>query len=160
MGKLQSPSLQNSFVELSAFFIFGGVVGGIGGTLYAAQTASSSEYVTLLSGFGGAVVGAAVSAVVSLLVAKQSANETLRRDLQTRAKDQQALALNLMIKSSLILSDIASIQQAIDESFSTANEHRLTHLPTWQRVLPIIGGHAGASPASGISTLLHVPSGA
>ena len=128
-------SLHNSYVELAAFSIFGAVACA----LLSARIGTPSEYATLLSGFGGALIGAIVSAIVSFILAKQTASETLRRDEASRDAGEAAFPLRLMVKASLVLSEVVSVSRSINESLSEASDRNLTDQPLWRRVLPIIG---------------------
>ncbi|WP_223475882.1 hypothetical protein [Oricola indica] len=96
------------------------------------------EIVNLTSGFGGALLGALVGGFISWLLAKQSSAETLKRDREARDEEQKSYALRLMVKASLVLSDVVAIKNAINQSLSDANERGLSHLPFWRRVIPIV----------------------
>lgn len=134
-------SIKNSVVELASVGIFGAMVGAAICAYIADTGVSIAEYATLLSGFGGAVLGSAMSAFVALVLARQTSKETLQRDTNARVAQEHSLALRLMVKSSLILSDAIAIKKAIDESLSAANDARLTSRPLWVRVLPIVGSY-------------------
>lgn len=140
MAKHLENLLHNSLVELAAVAILSAITGATIGAFVVGKVGTPTEYATLLSGFGGAVVGATISSLASLALAKQASSETLRRDAAARDAHDAANALRLMTKASLILSDLIAISRSIDESLSQANERHLTDQPLWRRVLPIVGG--------------------
>ncbi|MEQ8306677.1 MAG: hypothetical protein RIA09_08965 [Hoeflea sp.] len=100
-----------------------------------------AEFATLVSGFGGALLGAVVGGMISWVLARQSAANTARRDKEARNQEQKAHALRLMVKASLVLSDVVAIKNSIDQSLSEANEKGLSHYPFWRRVLPIVSSY-------------------
>ncbi|RWA60737.1 hypothetical protein [Mesorhizobium sp.] len=51
------------------------------------RVASVAEYATLLSGFGGAVLGSVMSAFVAFVLARQASRETLERDERARVAE-------------------------------------------------------------------------
>lgn len=109
--------IKNSLVELGSVGIFGAMAGGVLALFLADQVASSAEYATLLSGFGGAVLGSGMSAFISVILAKQTSRETLDRDISARNAEQQSNALRLMIKSSLVLSDVVASRPRLKDPF-------------------------------------------
>ncbi|TPM34457.1 hypothetical protein [Mesorhizobium sp. B2-3-5] len=137
----KTVNVKNSIVELISVGFFGALAGGAFILFIADKVASIAEYATLLAGFGGAVLGSVISAFVAFLLAKQTSRETLERDEHARVAEQQSYALRLMVKSSLILSDVVALKKLIDESLSNANDRGLTGLPLWKRVLPIVGSY-------------------
>ncbi|MER9939029.1 hypothetical protein [Mesorhizobium sp. M0011] len=134
-------TVKNSVVELVSVGVFGAMSGAVIFAFLADRIASTAEYATLLSGFGGAVLGSGMSAFVALVLARQTAKETLDRDIGARNAEQQSYALRLMVKASLILSDVVAIQRTIESSLSDANDRHLTSLPLWKRILPIVGSY-------------------
>lgn len=126
-------------VELASVGIFGFIAGGIVLLFMAGSQASTPEYATLLSGFGGAVLGSVISAWVAFVLAKQTIADARERDVQAALAEQKSYVLRLMVKASLVLSDVTAIKNSIDGSLSEANARNLTALPTWRRVLPIVG---------------------
>ncbi|UVK53338.1 hypothetical protein DBIPINDM_006821 [Mesorhizobium sp. AR02] len=134
-------TVKNSVVELLSVGVFGAMSGAVIFAFLADRIASTAEYATLLSGFGGAVLGSGMSAFVALVLARQTSKETLDRDIRARNAEQQSYALRLMVKASLILSDVVAIQRSIDSSLSDANDRNLTSQPLWKRILPIVGSY-------------------
>ncbi|MEW4459242.1 hypothetical protein AB1K42_14205 [Roseibium algicola] len=108
--------------------------------LYQPQTEQffTPEMISLISGLGGAIIGACVGGLISWLIARQAAELTLKRDEEARIKEQKGHALSLMIKASLVLADVVAISKLIDQSLSTANENGLTDQPLWRRIVPTI----------------------
>ncbi|MGV8832975.1 MAG: YtxH domain-containing protein [Devosia sp.] len=98
-----------------------------------------SDWISLLSGFGGALVGAIVGGAIAWLLAWQASKATERRDITERNQMIKERCLRLMVKASIMLADIAGIQRSIDESLQAANERGLTNAAQWQRVLPLVG---------------------
>ena len=98
----------------------------------------SANLISLISGLGGAVLGAIVGGLISWILARQSSIQTLKRDQEARSQVQKGNALSLMIKASLILSDVVSIRKIIDKSLMDANSNGLTDQPLWRRVVPIV----------------------
>ncbi|MBZ9815272.1 hypothetical protein [Mesorhizobium sp. CA7] len=133
--------LKNAVVELASVGIFGAMVGAAIMLFLADKVVSVSESATLASGFGGAVLGSGISAFVSFVLARQTSREALERNESARLAEQEASALRLMVKASLVLSDITAIQKVIDQSLSEANDRGLTSEPFWKRVLPIVGSY-------------------
>lgn len=134
-------TVKNSVVELFSVGIFGALGGALLALFFLEKFSATSDHATLLAGFGGAVLGSGMSALVSFILAKQTSAETLRRDAEVRRAEQKSYVLRLMVKASLVLSDVVAIQQTIEQSLSDANERNLTGLPLWRRVLPIIGSY-------------------
>lgn len=133
--------VKNSIVELISVGIFGALAGSLLTLFFLEKFSATSDHATLLAGFGGAVLGSGMSAVVSFILAKQTSAETLRRDSEVRRAEQKSYVLRLMVKSSMVLSDVVAIQKTIDQSLSNANDRNLTGEPLWKRVLPMIGSH-------------------
>lgn len=102
---------------------------------------SADQVTALLSGFGGAALGAVVGGAIAWLLSAQAAADSRRRDAEVREAETKGRALRLMVKSSLILTDVAAIMHAIDELLSAANAQGLGIGPFWRRVMPIIGPH-------------------
>jgi hypothetical protein len=137
--KARDFNFQNSTVELVAVAIMSALLGAVASSLFSWDANSPEERATLLSGFGGALLGAAISAFASMILSRQQAKEVLLRDAQASEREDQSCMLSLMIKTSLILSDVVAIRRSIDESLVEANDRNLTHLPLWMRILPIVG---------------------
>lgn len=100
---------------------------------------TSADWAALAAGFGGALLGSGISAYVSWLLLRETSKETLKRDKEARDREIQSHATSLMMKASLLLSDVVAVQRSIDESLSEANALGLTSKPLWQRVLPMVG---------------------
>ena len=79
--------------------------------------------VTLVAGFGGAVLGSVVSGLV-----------TARQNSNARKIEQKAGIFKLMIKSSLIQSDFESLLNSIQESVDKADRNGLKEAPKWAKV--------------------------
>lgn len=133
--------VENSVVELISVGIFGILAGSLLTLFSLEKFSATSDHATLLAGFGGAVLGSGMSAVVSFILAKQTSAETLRRDNEARRAEQKSYVLRLMVKASIVLSDVIAIQKTIDQSLSNANDRKLTGEPLWKRVLPMVGSH-------------------
>jgi len=134
-------NFRNSVVELVSVALLTLIVGLSVGALWWSTAISSPDRVSLVSSFGGVILGATIGAFVSLLVARQASLDARLRDLNAHRLEQRANALRLLVKASLVLSDVTAIRRAIDESLEEANRRQLTNLPMWQRIMPMIGGH-------------------
>ncbi|BAV45733.1 hypothetical protein MesoLj113a_41810 [Mesorhizobium sp. 113-1-2] len=141
MAQQNIGTVKNSVVQLITVGIFGAMVGAAVLLFLAEKFAATSDHATLLAGFGGAVIGSVLSALVSFILAKQASAETLLRDFEARLAEQKSYVLRLMVKASVVLSDLVAIRKAIDESLSNANDRNLTAEPLWKRVLPIVGSY-------------------
>ncbi|MFA6154716.1 hypothetical protein [Mesorhizobium sp.] len=131
--------LKNSVVELTSVGIFGFLAGGVSCLFLADHLAATPEYATLLSGFGGAILGSVISAWVAFVLAKQTAADAHEREVGASVATQKSYVVRLMVKASLVLSDVNAIKRSIEESLSEANELGLTDQPLWKRVLPMVG---------------------
>ncbi len=100
---------------------------------------SISDWFALASGFGGALLGAVVGGCISYLLARQTNAETAKRDGASRLESKKGEALRLLIKSSLILSQVQATVTSIHRSLENANEHGMGVGPLWERMVPIIG---------------------
>ncbi|MBO6857653.1 hypothetical protein [Roseibium sp.] len=96
------------------------------------------ELISLVSGLGGAVLGALIAGLISWVLARQSAKLTLERDEAAREKEQMGHALSLMIKSSLILSDVVGLGNKIEEALRQTKEIGMPETPLWRRIPPTI----------------------
>jgi len=139
-GMAKTVIIKNAVVELVSVGAFGLLAGGTLILLLTRGGSAGSDYATLLSGFGGAILGSGLSAWVSFVLAKRTSADVAERDLAAKLEQQKSYVIRLMVKASLVLSDLTSIKEAIDGSLSDANKRNLTGLPFWQRVLPIVGG--------------------
>ncbi|MBZ3693389.1 hypothetical protein J1W56_12270 [Phyllobacterium sp. R2-JL] len=99
----------------------------------------NSDYATLLSGFGGAVLGALIGAVVSLHLAKKANDLQLKRDADERILQEKASALRAMLKLQEIANGLYTTSKYIADAKETAN--RLGALPSalFQFVKPAVG---------------------
>lgn len=79
--------------------------------------------ITLLAGFGGAILGSWVSG----RIAKNHAEE----DKKSRQKTEY---FKMMIKASLIQSDFTNLKREMDESIATANGQGFGDRPMWTKV--------------------------
>lgn len=79
--------------------------------------------VTLVAGFGGAVLGSVVSGLV-----------TARQNSNARRIEQKAGIFKLMIKSSLIQSDFENLLNSIQDSVAEADRNGLRETPKWAKV--------------------------
>jgi hypothetical protein len=96
---------------------------------------SSTDAATLISGFGGAALGGGVA----WLLARQTALEAAQRDQQQHKRDQRAKGVQLFLKFSMIVSDLAGTRVSIEQSLERANRLGLTSQPLWHRIVPIVG---------------------
>lgn len=92
---------------------------GAGEAVSSAFWLSTSDISVLLS----AILGALIAGVVSWLLARQTSNETLRRDAALRTDALGASALRLMIKASLILSDAQSLDRILREAIANGEQN-------------------------------------
>ncbi|MEP6828281.1 MAG: hypothetical protein ABJA10_09430 [Aestuariivirga sp.] len=88
-----------------------------------ADDAILANVITILVGFGGAIVGACVSGHV----AKQQLKEA-------KTQQQKAEFFKLMIRLSLVQTDFVNLKRSIDESIAEANAHGMNEMQTWAKV--------------------------
>jgi hypothetical protein len=100
------------------------------------------DWISLWSGLGGAVIGAVIGGLIAWLLALQASRASAERDKKHFEESIKARSLRLMVKSSIMLSDIAGIQRSINESLEAANARGLTNAPLWQRVTPLVGSYS------------------
>lgn len=98
-----------------------------------------SDWVSLASGFGGALIGAIVGGAISLLLARQASAETLRRDEAERIAVEKLAAFRTMLKVQQISNGIHTTVNFIRDSIGKAHELGLSNKQMWEMVTPVVG---------------------
>lgn len=70
---------------------------------------SVTEWTTLISGFGGALLGAAIGAAASYVTARHAAKETRLRDEAAQEDMERSAALRMMVKASNLANSIETM---------------------------------------------------
>jgi hypothetical protein len=89
---------------------------------------ATSDGSTLLSGFGGALIGGAVS----LVLARQASRETLSRDAATRRAEEQASALTVLLTAAEMLTYATTFLRHFKPALDAPPSEKM-----WSRVLPM-----------------------
>jgi len=98
-----------------------------------------SDWITLISAFGGALLGAAIATWTSWRLQTQANALTLARDENSRRTRDLSQATKLIFRESFIASDVAATVRSIHESLERANAAGMTAQGMWSRVEPIFG---------------------
>lgn len=88
-----------------------------------ADEALIANAINLVTGFGGAIIGALVSGYVVKSHTKEIRTNQLRAEF-----------FRLMIKSSLIQTDFVNLRRSINESIETADKYGIQGMPLWAKV--------------------------
>ncbi|MBZ9974575.1 hypothetical protein [Mesorhizobium sp. BR-1-1-10] len=100
---------------------------------------AASEWVALISGFGGAVLGAVVGGAISWLLARQAAHESRRRDGEQRNAAEKAAAVRTTLKVQQITNGTFTVAQVIRKGVTDAQAQGLE---LWQVLRPHVGSKA------------------
>lgn len=95
--------------------------------------------IPLLSGIGGAVVGAGASYVASSRLAKLASDEVLDRDKAARVDQDKRAAHQVFVKLHAIVNSIGSFQKQTLEMVAKADSDGNTYMPLYQRLSPFAG---------------------
>lgn len=119
-----------------------GVLGGVVFTIWGLSakfggptTLNTTDVATLIAGFGGAALGGGIS----WLMARQTSREAKERDQASRNDQQRARGLHLLLKYSMIVTDLHAMLNAVQTSLENANKAGIGHLPLWNRVGVVVG---------------------
>lgn len=85
------------------------------------------------------MIGAVIGGAISLLLAKQSSKETVKRDAAAKRERQRAEAFRSLLNAQHIYSDLVGIQSLIHESLNQANEAGMVSMPNWTKVVAPVG---------------------
>lgn len=96
---------------------------------------NSTDFATLLAGFGGAIIGG----VVSWMLAIQGSKETLRRDAEQRTASDKTLVLGVVLKVQLIANAYYTQRKYLWDALTLANAQKRLDRPLWELVKPQIG---------------------
>ncbi|MER9840128.1 hypothetical protein NKJ59_02560 [Mesorhizobium australicum] len=97
---------------------------------------AASDWVALISGFGGALLGAIIGGAISWLLARQAANESRRRDLDQRLAAEKAAAVRTTLKVQQITNGTFTIAQALR---AAVTEAQAKGFELWQAMKPHVG---------------------
>ncbi|TIQ85261.1 MAG: hypothetical protein E5X38_21260 [Mesorhizobium sp.] len=100
---------------------------------------AAPEWVALISGFGGALLGAIVGGAISWLLARQAASESRRRDLEQRTAADKAAAVRTTLKVQQITNGTFTIAQLLRAAEMEASAKGLE---LWQVLKPHVGATA------------------
>ncbi|MYM00375.1 hypothetical protein GR702_21835 [Novosphingobium sp. FGD1] len=95
--------------------------------------------IPLVSGIGGAVVGAGASYFASSRLAKLASDEVLARDKAARADQDKRAAHQVFVKLHAIANSIGSFQKQTLEMVAKADSDGNSHMPLYQRLSPFAG---------------------
>lgn len=104
-------------------------------TTVAEMMFTSADFATLVSGFGGAILGS----IISWFIAKQSANENRRRDIETRNLQEKTILLQVIIKLMQIMSALYTIHKNIEDAIKKAEKDKFAAPELWMIVQPVAG---------------------
>ncbi|WP_322514605.1 hypothetical protein SR870_16395 [Rhodopseudomonas palustris] len=105
----------------------------------AADPGTTATWWTLLTAFGGSIVGATVSAVVSFSIQKRNLDAAKRQRDEDKLELRKARGYSLLFKMIKLSSSLENLGKAIQSCFDQAEQHRFEGAP-WQIVQPIVGG--------------------
>ena len=120
------------------------LIGAVGGAVavYVAITAfaqdvylpaiSVSDGATLISGFGGALLGAIAGGAVSAWLAKASADRADDAERENRISRETVQCLSVILKVQEIADGYYTQRKYIWDGLNLANEKGAAHLPKWQ----------------------------
>lgn len=95
--------------------------------------------IPLVSGIGGAVVGAGASYFASSRLAKRASDEVLERDRAARNDQDKRAAHQVFVKLHAIANSLGSFQKQILEMVAKADADGNGHMPLYQRLSPFAG---------------------
>lgn len=95
--------------------------------------------IPLVSGIGGAVVGAGASYLASSRLAKLAADEVLARDNAARTDQDKRAAHQVFVKLHAIANSLGSFQKQTLEMVAKADSDGNGHMPLYQRLSPFAG---------------------
>lgn len=95
--------------------------------------------IPLMSGIGGAVVGAGASYFASSRLAKLASDEVLERDKAARADQDKRAAHQVFVKLHAITNSLGSFQKQTLEMVAKADSDGNSHMPLYQRLSPFAG---------------------
>jgi hypothetical protein len=99
------------------------LTGSFGDSAFFRNASVITDFITLLAGLGGAVLGSLVTGRVWESHARNAKREK-----------QKAELFKVVIKTSLIQSDFVNLKREIDESIKNANANGLVEMPNWTKV--------------------------
>jgi hypothetical protein len=95
--------------------------------------------IPLVSGIGGAAVGAGASYFASSRLAKLASDEVLERDKAARADQDKRAAHQVFVKLHAIANSLGSFQKQTVEMVAKADSDGNSHMPLYQRLSPFAG---------------------
>ena len=95
--------------------------------------------IPLVSGIGGAVIGAGASYFASSRLAKLASDEVLERDKVARADQDKRAAHQVFVKLHAIANSLGSFQKQTLEMVAKAESDGNSHMPLYQRLSPFGG---------------------
>lgn len=104
-------------------FIPAALTGSFGDSAFLQSASVITNFITLLAGLGGAILGSLVTGRVWESHARNAKKEKQRAEL-----------FKVVIKISLIQSDFVNLKREIDESVENANSNGLADMPNWTKV--------------------------
>jgi hypothetical protein len=97
---------------------------------------STTDWATLISGFGGALLGALIGAAASYVTARQAAAEGRSRDEAARTDLEQNAALRVILKTSNLANSIETIRGHVVNGIARANPDAMPTRELWTFVQP------------------------
>lgn len=95
--------------------------------------------IPLVTGFGGAIVGAAASYIPSRLLAKRASDEVLARDIAARRDQDIRAAHQVFVKLALLVNSLCGFHEQVESMIAKADREGNEHMPVWQRVSSFAG---------------------
>ncbi|WP_416356355.1 hypothetical protein ACLNGM_20330 [Aureimonas phyllosphaerae] len=102
----------------------------------AAALLSTTDWATLISGFGGALLGAVIGAVASFVTARQAAAEGRSRDEAARVDLERNAALRVILKASSLANSIETIRGHVVNGIARADPNAMPVNKLWTYVQP------------------------
>lgn len=101
---------------------------------------STTDWVTIASGFGGVLLGSLIGAAVSWFLQKAASKDALHQRTLDRITDQKGRWSKLQLQTSITLSDVVASQTAMYNSIESAVANGVSlAAPLWQKLVPMLG---------------------
>jgi len=95
--------------------------------------------IPLVSGLGGAIVGAAASYFPARMLAKRASDEVLERDKAARRDQELRAAHQVFVKLSILANSLCGYHRQIEAMIAKAEHDGNSHMPIWQRLSTFAG---------------------
>ena len=122
-SKLFLETICGLIFAVAIIFIPAVLTGSFNNSALLLNASVATNFITLLAGLGGAVLGSLVTGRVWEAHARNAKKEKQRAEL-----------FKVVITTSLIQSDFVNLKREIDESIKSANANGLADMPNWTKV--------------------------